>query len=76
VLRTFNELQRWQEAAESLGYGAQKVTQVKQVKQVKQHYLDGRGLSEPIWEQMQYDLDRVKEQQRQLKRQQQMEIDM
>jgi hypothetical protein len=41
---------------------------------VKQHYLDGHGLSEPVWEQMQYDLDLVKEQQRQLKRQQQMEM--
>jgi conjugative relaxase-like TrwC/TraI family protein len=71
MLRTFNELQCWQEAAESLGYGAQKVSQIKQV---KQHYLDGHGLSEPVWEQMQYDLDLVKEQQRQLKRQQQMEM--
>ncbi len=73
VLRTVNELQRWQKAAESLGYGAQKVSQIKQV---KQHYLDERGLPEPMWEQMQYDLDLVKERQRRLKRQQQMEIEM
>ena len=73
VLGTAKALQHWQEAAEPLGFGPKKINRIQEV---KQDYLDGRGLSEPAWEQMQYDLNLVQEQQRQLKRQQQMEMEM
>jgi conjugative relaxase-like TrwC/TraI family protein len=71
VLGTFKNLQRWEQAAEPLGYEEQKIAKIRQA---REDYLDGRGLPEPAWRRMQYDLDLVQEQQRQLKRQQQMEM--
>jgi hypothetical protein len=71
VLGTFKNLQRWEQAAEPLGYEEQKIAKIRRA---REDYLDGHGLPEPAWRRMQYDLDLVQEQQRQLKRQQQMEM--
>jgi conjugative relaxase-like TrwC/TraI family protein len=71
VLRTFQDIQRWQEAAESLGFG---LKQLDHIQAVKQQYLDGHGLSALSRQQMRDDLDLAEAQRRQLKRQQQMEM--
>jgi conjugative relaxase-like TrwC/TraI family protein len=71
VLRTFKELQRWQEAAEQLGLGPK---QIARIQAVKQQFLDGHGLSASARQQMRHDLNLAEEQRRQLKRQQQMEM--
>ena len=71
VLGTFKKLQRWEQTAEPLGYEEQKIAKIRRA---RENYLDGHGLPEPAWRRMQYDLDLVQEQQRQLKRQQQMEM--
>jgi conjugative relaxase-like TrwC/TraI family protein len=71
VLRTFKDLQRWQEAAEPLGLGPKPIDHIQAV---KQQYLDGHGLSALSRQQMRHDLDLAEAQRRQLKRQQQIEM--
>jgi hypothetical protein len=71
VKRTFEQLQQWQQAAESLEFGPMKIDRIREA---KQDYLDGHGLSEPAWQQMQHDLELVQARQRQWKRQQQIEM--
>lgn len=66
--QTVSAFQYWQHAAEQLGHGATKSTQIRQVAQI---YLDERKLLHASWQQLQEDLAQY---QRILDHQKQLEI--